>query len=133
MQEARKKEVTNLLMTATADQLDLLKQSLSNFKPSVSHQQSHLTNDADEPIDEYIEEVFEEALEEDEESQRQAEQNDSILEMTEEERLAELNKLEMQENAAKSHRMMHPVSANATGSGKIKTSRPISASYKLTP
>jgi len=48
----RKRDVTNLLMTATAEQLDVLKQSLSNFK-------DFSKKPADENGDEYIEEIFE--------------------------------------------------------------------------
>jgi len=48
----RKRDVTNLLMTATAEQLDVLKQSLSNFKDLSK-------KPADENGDEYIEEIFE--------------------------------------------------------------------------
>lgn len=104
----------------------MLKQSLSNFKSQLGpQQQSHITTDIVD--DEYIEEVFEEEADED--------LNESIREMTEEERQAEQQILEMEEAAAiaKSNRMRHPVSAVSTGSSKVMTSRPISATYKLTP
>jgi len=54
VETVRKRDVTNLLMTATAEQLDVLKQSLSNFKDF------NKRASADDNIgDEYIEEIFE--------------------------------------------------------------------------
>ena len=70
----RKRDVTNLLMTATAEQLDVLKQSLSNFKDLSK-------KPADENGDEYIEEIFEDQAEED----GGTDLNASIRELTEQE------------------------------------------------
>jgi hypothetical protein len=56
-------------MTATAEQLDVLKQSLSNFKEA--------TNKRQDDQDEYIEEIFEDGAEDDNDF------NTSIREMTE--------------------------------------------------
>ena len=58
-------------MTATAEQLDVLKQSLSNFKET--NKKANLNEDED-----YIEEIFEDAAAEDENSN-----NTSIVELSE--------------------------------------------------
>ena len=52
VETVRKRDVSNLLMTATAEQLDVLKQSLSNFKEATKPAQAQVD-------DEYIEEIFE--------------------------------------------------------------------------
>jgi gas vesicle protein len=54
VETVRKRDVTNLLMTATAEQLDVLKQSLSNFKDFNKRAAADENNG-----DEYIEEIFE--------------------------------------------------------------------------
>ena len=54
VETVRKRDVTNLLMTATAEQLDVLKQSLSNFKDFNKRAATDENNG-----DEYIEEIFE--------------------------------------------------------------------------
>lgn len=58
-------------MTATAEQLDVLKQSLSNFKET--NKKANQNEDED-----YIEEIFEDAAAEDENSN-----NTSIVELSE--------------------------------------------------
>lgn len=73
VETVRKRDVTNLLMTATAEQLDVLKQSLSNFKEFSKNENAPVA----EP-EEYIEEIFEDEAEEDD-----TEGNQSIIELSE--------------------------------------------------
>ncbi len=65
-------------MTATAEQIDVLKQSLSNFKEGTKKIEAE---------DEYIEEIFEDAGAEDDDSDHVNSGNNSIVELSEQDRL----------------------------------------------